>query len=85
MAASEGFRRITTLGRRTAIGGALLLLIGFFINLWAQLSDHRMSDAAGPVLVPGFFLLIIGVLLLLAGWIGDGFVTSRDSDSLPRG
>jgi hypothetical protein len=86
MAASEGFRRITTLGRRTAIGGALLLFVGFFINLWAtQLSDHRTPDAAGPVLVPGFFLLIIGVLLLLAGWIGDGFVASRDSDSLPRG
>jgi len=86
MAASEGFRRITTLGRRTAITGALLLLFGLFTELcMSQLSNHQANNPAGLFLAPGTFLFIIGVLLLLAGWIGEGFVTSHEPDSHPRG
>jgi hypothetical protein len=86
MAASEGFRRITTLGKRTAITGALLMLVGVFTSIWvSHLPNHQADDPAGIFLGPGAFLLIVGVLLLIAAWIGDGFVTKRDSDILPPG
>ena len=86
MAASEGFRRIITLGRRTAITGALLLLLAFFIRLCESRVPSQLTySSADFFLGPGYLLLIAGVLLLLTGWIGDGFVTKRDSDILPPG
>jgi hypothetical protein len=81
MAASEGFRRITTLGTRTAITGALLLVVGFFIRLWeSRFLTQQNYSSAGFFLGPGYLLLAIGGLFLIAGWIGDGFVTKRDPE-----
>ena len=77
MAAREGFRRITTLGRTTAVTGSLFLLVGFSIQLWGS-GFNQQSSPAGLFLGPGYFLLVVGVLLLLVGWIGDGFVTKKD-------
>jgi hypothetical protein len=74
MAAKEGFRRISTIGLRTAISGALLLLVAFFMLLWILTSPNNLvSLLMWIAMVPGFYLLLIGSLLLAAAWIGDGF------------
>jgi protein-S-isoprenylcysteine O-methyltransferase Ste14 len=81
MAAKEGFRRISTIGHRTAISGALLLLVAFFMLLWILTSPNNLvSLLMWIAMVPGFYLLLIGGLLLVAAWIGEGFAdASRDS------
>jgi len=79
MAATEGFRRISTLGRRTAIGGAFLLLIGFFIRLWESRAITPMYSAARFFLGPGYLLMVVGGLLLIVAWIGEGFIANRGS------
>jgi hypothetical protein len=82
MAYEEGFRRITSLGRWTAIGGALLLLGGFLIKLWESTHlTHSMYSPAGFFMAPGIYLSIIGWLILGVGWIGAGFSLPRDSDN----
>jgi hypothetical protein len=82
MASKEGFRRITALGRRTAIAGALLLLVAFLIRLWeSRFSTPSMFLPAGFFMAPGVYLMVIGWLLLAVGWIGDGFSLTRDSEN----
>jgi protein-S-isoprenylcysteine O-methyltransferase Ste14 len=72
MAAKEGFRRMSTAGRRAAISGALLLLLAFFTQLWTSTS-HPIFLPMRILMVPGVYLLLLGGLLLAAAWIGDGF------------
>ncbi|NYF92154.1 hypothetical protein RBB79_20940 [Tunturiibacter empetritectus] len=79
MAASEGFHRITTLGRRIAVSGALVLLLGFFIRLWESRAITPMYSAARFFLGPGYLLMLVGGLLLIVAWIGEGFIANRDS------
>jgi len=82
MASKEGFRRITALGRRTAIAGALLLLVAFLIGLWgSRYSSHSMFLPVGFFMAPGVYLMVIGGLLLAVGWIGNGFSLARDSEN----
>jgi hypothetical protein len=81
MASKEGFRRITSVGRWTAIAGAFLLLAGFLIQLWeSRYPTHSTYSPAGILLEPGFYLTITGWLVLGVGWIGAGFSLTRDSD-----
>jgi hypothetical protein len=81
MAAKEGFRRISTVGHRAAVTGALLLLFGFFYQLWVSNGPNRSTFLPlGILMVPGVYLLLIGALLLVAAWIGEGFAdASRGS------
>lgn len=82
MASKEGFRRVNALGRWIAIGGALLLLLGFLVRLWeSRYAIHAGYSSAGIFMAPGFYLTVIGGLILAVGWIGDGFALGHDSEN----
>ena len=74
MASKEGFRRVITLGRGIATAGVFLLLIAFLVRLWeSRYISHSLYSPAHFFMAPGWFLMVIGGLILAVGWIGDGF------------
>lgn len=82
MAANEGLRRVHKLGRMMAITAAVFLLLALIISLVASHIPNRV--AAAPILAlllgTGWWLFLLGILVSLLAWIGEGFAKKEPEE-----
>jgi len=79
MSVKEGLRRVNKLGRVLGTTGAVLMLLNFVELLVAALS-HSGAAILGPLLLLGVYFLLLGILVVTIGWIGEGFAQKDDPE-----
>ena len=86
----EGARRMQVVGKTITFVGIGLMLLGLLAALvLATLGTARLpvgiEPAAGMlIMVVGFWPLLFGGLLWIAGWILEGFVKPKETHELSR-